>query len=183
VTQVLFQEATAGTYEAIAAANDSIIEFLTTANASANLANCAAYLLAEGVTFEARKEEKPIIADGVQGTFCYLTTHIDRMPQSSAAELHWRCKTKLTIWSSKGSGEDAANTAVAVSGAIASMLKQTIWDGSALDWKGFHSNAYPDENVNEVTADAPAFDVDSAGKQTGRVKVALTATWFHEEKT
>lgn len=182
MTQVLYQDS-AQTF--VLQANNAIIEFLTNGNANDNLNFLSDFLSSTGIVFRERREERPMLSE-TNYPLAYVDTTDERTPYSSAASLHVKCRTRIIVWDSQASIDDAVNRLRAVAGAITSMLNQTIWDQNGVlvnqfDWSKFYSNQYPEETVNEVRWDTPVIELDSEGKPTGRAHVVINAIWFHHE--
>ncbi len=101
--------------------------------------------------------------------------------RGNKGELQVDCQTELFIWTNKPNPQSSMSQLVSVLGALASMLKQTVLDGSATAWSATYSNAYPDRTLNRVTSTPPYFEKDSQGNPTGRAWGKLTVAWAHSE--
>ena len=185
MTQVYFQDGSpsAGTaFDFLAEANSALISYITSVNVNANIDNLRDYLVSINLTIRDRKERNPMLAESPSNyPICYVDSVAERAPKVNKGAIHVHGKSTLTIWDSQPNPSDAVARCVAASGAIASMLKQTVFDSSATDWSQWYSNTYLDPTVNAITAEAPVIETNDQGEVTGRAKVVLSVAWYHFE--
>lgn len=168
-------------YDYLKDADEAIKTYLTTTNATATLDSLYDFLTV--ATFRTRAEEQPVVLEGPgRYPLVYLLSTAG-MPVQKGKSLVVPMATRLTVWSSQGNPVDSCAECAAIAGAIASMLKQTLHDGSATDWSTFYSNHYEDESPNNVRAvQEPRLEANAQGAQTALAKAVLEASWFHYEE-
>ena len=168
-------------------ADTALAAYLTTANAQSRLGNLVTYLGAvgqAGITVRAHRYEDEFILSESPTSFplVYIASWIANIRDFGAASFTPTVNTRLTVWTHQPNIQDSIPQCVAVCGALASLLKQTLFDGSATEWSTFYSNAYPERTVNNVTMEgAPILVRNREGSLTSIARGRVLTTWWHKE--
>jgi hypothetical protein len=180
MTQILYQDnAAAFAHQATA----ELISFLTSSNAASNINYLSDFLQSFPITTRDTALGEEI---GSESPGSYPLVHFNsttkRIIATNARGIHVEGETDIVVIDSQPKPIDASTRCVAVAGAIASAIKQTMFDENASDWSRFYSGAYPNGIVvNQVTCPGPPVMESEDGLFTGAVRYLMTAHWVHFE--
>jgi hypothetical protein len=184
MTQTLWQQTTGGGFDFTENATLAMVSYVQNGNAFSNINYLSDYISSQLVTFRNSDHDTPPLSESPKNfPLVYVQTTPVRK-RGNRGEHQVDCQTRLIVWTSRPNPYTSlqeVHQCMSVSGALASILKQTILDGNASDWSAFYSNTYPTEALSRVTGTAPYIETDTTGLPSGRVRVTLTVAWSHSE--